>query len=197
MAVNDIFRVNVIQSLHGQTIINTLHYRQSTADADEANNASGLANLVATNLVPVMKALQSAELSHTGVTAQKIWPLPVKVGFLNTTGAGPGGVAGDSLPTSVAVVISKTTQFAGRKYRGRAYIAGVPVSHESNSALAAGVIPNWLTLSAEMDNFYFVGTDTWQPTIWHKSTSTFDDVTTCFLKTFLRNQRRRQLGVGQ
>lgn len=197
MAVNDIYRIGIKQTLHLQNILTILHYRQ-TASADPPNDQLSIAERVATTIVPLMKAVQSSELWHDLVYSQKIWPLPPLVPTEQKTAPGAGGVAGGSLPTSVAVTITKRTQFAGRKYRGRAFIAGVPVTSESDSQLAQAQMAAWqqladgmaLTLQGFNENIY-------QPVLWHQGPKTWDAIVACSARTVLRNQRRRQIGKGQ
>lgn len=196
MAVGDIFRVGIVQTLHAQTVVNILHYRQTVDDGGAPSNAAKLASSIIATIVPAMKAVQSSELVHDWVTCQKIWPLPPNLTHIDVGGAGAAGVAIDSLPTSVAVVITKLTNFAGPKYRGRMYVAGLPEEHEADSQLAPGQVANWETLGTLLDDNLSNTGDSWSPVIWHRDSSTWDVVTSHLVRPRLRNQRRRQIGVG-
>ena len=56
----------------------------------------------------------------------------------------PGGVSGEALPNNVAACISLRTGFAGRSFRGRNYIPGVPSSlvtlNTMDSAFMANIV---------------------------------------------------------
>lgn len=198
LAVGDIGMAVIRQTLHGQTILNTLHYRiKEFAPATFGHTIFSLAAGVAAKFVPLMKAVQSVELVHDNVTAQKIRPLPPELAVATTVHAGGGTVASGSLPTSDCAVITKRTQFAGVKYRGRMYVAGIPVSSEDNSKLAAGVLANWEPLVLAFNDEVTNADVTWQPILWHRAALNYDLIETAELRTILRTQRRRQLGVGQ
>lgn len=194
MAVGDIFRVVAEQSLHGQTVLNVFHYIVGAVGATD--ETTGLASKFVATVIPPLKAVQSNELSHVSVTVQKIFPLPVRVPYRNVNGVGAGTVAQNSLPTSMAVVGTKRTSFAGRKFRGRVFFAGVPVTHEDNSVLAAANIAAWQAVcDAVKTTLSDTGTD-WNPVLFHKATNTSDLLTACEIRTVMRNQRRRQIGKG-
>lgn len=193
MAVGDIFRVTMEQALHSQTIMNTLHYRcVTTGGAD----SPVLAALITSNITPLMKAVQSNELTHGPVYVQKIWPLPPLLPAANNTAIGVAGVAQNSLPTSMAVVITKKTEFAGRKYRGRFFAAGVPVTHENDSRLALANVAAWQALADALDDVLVTPGWSFQPVLWHKATKTYHDLMSGEVRLILRNQRRRQVGKG-
>jgi hypothetical protein len=97
----------------------------------------------------------------------------------------------------MSLTITKTTRFAGRKYRGRAFFAGLPVTSESDSLLAPAVLANWEVISDLFNDIITNGDVVWQPILWHRATNTYDDILTAHVKLVLRNQRRRQVGVGQ
>lgn len=191
MAVGDIYQAVIKQKLHGQTVLNVLHFRADTA----LNTAADLALQVATKIVTPMRVVQSAELSHEGVTAQKIWPLPPELAVLDLSELDPGAVAGDSLPTSVAVTVTKKTAFAGRRYRGRMFIGGVPVTSEANSTLAGAVLAAWIAAFAGLPASEWAATD-WTPVLYHRDDHTYGIITNYEVRTNLHNQRRRQVGRG-
>jgi hypothetical protein len=132
---------------------------------------------------------------------QKIYPKPRGFGLITTIDE-PGTGPAPACPTAVAAVITKQTAFAGREYRGRTYVAGVPVQFETNSVLNAGAT---LTLQHIADamatplqvnsqaaflpvvaGYYPKAVNTW---VWN-------NITTCVARNILRSQRRRQVGIG-
>jgi len=195
MAINDIYAVTLRQRLHAQVCLNVSHWRETATGT--GNGALVLAQDIVNVLLPLQKSVQSAELTYEGVQVQKIYPLPATNPIINTTGNGTATVGGSSLPTSVAGVITKRTNFAGRKYRGRVFVAGVPVGSENDSQLSAGVMTAWQILA---DSYALnKGTSgwTWSPVIWHRVSKTSDDVIAGIARQILRNQRRRQVGRGE
>lgn len=197
MAIGDVFRVAISQRLHGQLIVNTLFYRCSVSDGTDSNDATKLLASINAAIIPAFKACQSAELAHEFVVVQKIWPAPVQMAVFDSVGAGAGSVAGSSLPTSVAVVLTKTTAFAGPKYRGRTYLAGIPSSYESDSKLNTANAAAFHNLGDLINDSLVNAGDTFTPILWHRASSTYTVLTNYVLRLSLRNQRRRQIGVGQ
>jgi len=194
VAVNDYYRVTVDQTLHGQKVLNTFYYQETTSAG--GGSSAALANRFAVVVIPTMKACQSNEVQHNGVYAQKIWPLPPIVPSFDASAAGPGGVPGSSLPSSMAVVMTKQTAFAGRKYRGRVYIAGLAAIHEDDSKLAPGVFNLWSAFSTTLAGVLAPAGYAFTPIVYHKATRTHDNIVNVLTRTNLRNQRRRQIGKG-
>jgi len=199
MATNDIHRVVIEGTLHAQTVQTVLHYL-TTVDTglSPVAQATALAARVAAIVVPQLKSIQSAEYAHTRIIVQKIFPLPPRLPIINTTALGAGSVAGSSLPCADCAVITKRTIFAGRKYRGRIFVPGVPVTSELDSQLSPAALTTWQAV-ADAINVALVQApgDTWAMTLWHKSTSTNDVVTQLIARPILRSQRRRQVGRGK
>jgi len=195
MAVNDVYSVVLRQRMHGQTILNVLHYREVVTGTGPAG--LNLAQDIATVIIPLMKPLQSSDLVHESVVVQKIYPLPPSNPITNVTAAGPGTDIGNALPTSVALVITKRTNFAGRKYRGRVFVCGIPEDTEVQSAIAPGKVAAFQALADSLALNKGTSGWTYSPVIWHRSTKTNDDVTSCLIRPNIRNQRRRQVGRGE
>lgn len=198
MVEGDIWLATIRQQLHGQLILNTFHYRVSaTPVPGVGQDAASVALVIGNKLVPAMKLAQSQELTHESVTAQKVFPKPVELAGVSTGNAGPGSIAGDSLPTSMSCVITKITRFAGRKYRGRAFLAGIPVTHESNSSLDPADKPLWDAIADAFNDQVTTGGATLQPCLFHRAAQSYTLLETAQVRSVLRNQRRRQVGVGQ
>lgn len=195
MAINDVLQVTIEAFLHGQQVVTVLHYAEANPP-DTLTSENWLSAAVQTIVVPAMKGLQSAELGHAAVSVQKIWPLPPNVPVRNTTGAGGGNIAGSSLPTCVTAVITKQTAFAGRKYRGRMFIPGVPVASENDSQLSAAAMVTWQAAADAMNVTLSADNGEWNMVLWHRSTKTWHTVLKLLARSVLRNQRRRQVGKG-
>lgn len=193
MAVGDIYQVVIDQTLHGQSILNVLHFKQ---DASAAAPETALSTACRTKFIGLLKGVQSTELTHNHLLVQRISPRPPLVPVVDALGAGAGTVAGGSLPTSVTVNITKVTEFAGAGWRGRVYVGGVPVSSESDSKLAAGVQGAWQTLGNTMFNPASWADVSFKPVLWNRTAMIATPTQSGKVQMVLRNQRRRQHGKG-
>lgn len=194
MAVGDILLATVVQTLHGQTIMNSCHFRESSTGAGDAQAllALGIDAAVTAQWKPKM----SDEWHYDYVQVQKVYPGPPSYPAINGTGAGYGGVAGDAVPTSVAYCITKRTALAGPKYRGRLYITGFPVADLGDSVLSPTGITNQGSVGLGLIAQFTNGGYTWDPVIFHRSDNTYHMVVGPVLRSTIRNQRRRQSGKG-
>lgn len=125
MALGDIWQVELQAFSSSQLAINVHWYRVITSSGSApANEPQNYANAFDTALAPTLIACMSADsAAYWGTRAQRWFPLPKQVfGFSANHQSNPGGAAGVFQPGQVAGVLKKYTPFAGRKYRGRAYI---------------------------------------------------------------------------
>lgn len=191
----EVYIARVYTTLASQLAITTMHYRIS--------NLAGvfteveLANGIRSPINAAYASLMSDQASLRGVGVQRVFPLPPRATAFDGLAATAGGDASDALPKQICGVIAKRTQFAGRKFRGRMYIpfpaeaANDPTQGRPSAAYQAGLA----TLAGLWDNVLSLvggggGCDA-TPVIWHASTSTHDDITSCVARTFWGTQRRR------
>jgi len=125
----DIIEGRVYVTMGGQTSINVVHFLGSgqiglggtLVEACQAfNNA----------MVTALKPLLSSSASYRGCGMRRIAPGTPSVEEFNVTGAGAGSVTGDPLPKQTCGIISKRTDFAGPRMRGRFF---VPFPGESDN----------------------------------------------------------------
>jgi hypothetical protein len=196
MAVNDIYQLTVKQRMHGQLVLNVLFYKETVSGSGDA--AANLATAFINTIMATWKTMQSNEISHEAVITQKVFPQPPLVPHINTSSAGPGTVSQNALPTSMAAVLTKRTQFAGPKYRGRLYIAGIPVTYENDSQLSAAGEVAAVQLAAVLDDQISNASYVFRPVVFHrKPLFTSDEINVVSIQRVLRNQRRRQIGRGE
>lgn len=194
MAVNDIFQINMIGQLHGQATVNTFHYRvsvQGTGDAEPV-----LLPAFHTAVGAKVKIACSNEWSLVRTTVQKIRPLPPRLALETVAGAGPGALFQESMPTSIAVVVSKRTILAGRAYRGRCYFAGISAAHEIDSQLTTAGALVWDDVATGMETSLIASGYTFVPVVFHRGDGTSTDIISSLVRLPFRNQRRRQVGKG-
>lgn len=205
-AVGDIYEVVYIQSLHGQQLNLVRHYKVAslTAAGLAATQPQWESRVAAamTATINQMKTLLSTEWSLTAVKVQRIRPAPRTAGILDVSNAGAGSIAVSSLPTSCAAVLRYRTAFAGRKYRGRSFIGGIPVNNEVDSKIAPAfqVQLNALAFSLTQNrNVNDAGGAPWgviSGVLVHKPTLSTEDITSTDVDDVLRSQRRREVGKG-
>jgi len=195
VAVNDIYSLIVRGRVHGQATMNVFHYRVNV-DGD-ADDADGLVGAFRTNAENYWLQCCSAEWELTGYICQKIHPLPVLSAFTQEIGFSPGLVEGNSLPSSVAVVMTKRTGMGGRRGRGRVYMPGVPASFEDNSEITDAALQTYDALGARLDTplTSAIG-GVYVPILWNRVLSEALTIIQYVPRTTLRNQRRRQVGRG-
>lgn len=87
-----------------------------------------------------------------------------------------GEVAGDGLPANVAVVMSKKSANRGRRYNGRAYIAGLAEGSTTLNSITAGASQTLFnTLATRLKTgFSDAGSNTYVPALFSRFLSTFD-----------------------
>lgn len=193
MAINDRYRLTVIGSLHGQTIMNVLHYNVITLGA---NPDASMAPAWLTANKAKWLACHSNEYTMESILVQKIHPAPTSLAVQTAVAAGVGTVAQNSLPTSVAAVLTKTTLFAGPRWRGRLYLSGVPETFESDSQISILGQTAYNVLGASLASVLVAGGNEWDPVLYHRDDHSVVILQTIVCRPVLRNQRRRQVGRG-
>lgn len=195
MPVGDVLRVVPSMFKTAQLGLNVLHYRISAVTPPESSHQQ-IANELETAFAPLYKAVISSQASWLGLTVQRENPLPRTVLVGSTGLSGAGNLAGDPLPTQVAGILTFRTGFAGRAFRGRAYLP-FPTESVNDSqnqpttgyiiaaqALGAALIqPRTFINGAGQTTIVFV--------VFHRGNRTSTDVTTGIARGRWATQRRR------
>ncbi len=208
MAIGDHFRVAFSGLLAGQQIVSVWHYRQGSANTSANSDVKSLALGFEASVVPSIQAAVTADFTY-GTIESRSFPLPpVPVVGYDEVLTDSGGVAGVSLPPSVAIVLRRRTAFLGRKYRGRMFLAGVDVATITDGVVSdVGQIALLDTLGGKLHTafaFTAIGSPTFVPEIctilYDEPTDTYSyratDVTGYDLDKIVRSQRRREIGRG-
>lgn len=201
---SSIIEVQMLGSLHGQTIRNVFHYLYPPGEPPLADGRAELVALIAdfdAEIWTPLRALTSEEYRLRYLTAQVVVPTRRRAVIMAVDELGTA--SGSALPSYCAVCVSKFADTAGRKFQGRNYFAGIPVTSEEDSRLEETAFNAWVAFSAQiaspMDGDG--GTDIFLPTIQGPTTEdTISDafvVTGVAVKDVLRAQRRREWGVGE
>ena len=208
MPFNDIFRLRIYQRLHGAQVVNVLHFVQE--EASPSFGALQLAQDFVTNMTTPLRNRAVNQMAFDFVEVQSLVPFagaPVSVSFAGGT---VGAVIGGSVSATLCEVITVYTSRAGRRGRGRIYLAG---GSTATADISAG---NWLSpqttrttslatalatryMAVPVLGGYALG-------VWSKvlagptppwPSSAFVRATNLTVRTIVRTQRRRQVGVGR
>jgi len=208
MAYNDIFKLRIYQLMHGAQVVNVLHFVEDLPAVGAG--ASGLANDFVTNMTTTLKARASNNVTFQYVEVQKIVPFEGGPAVVSFPGGTIGGVAGNSVSATLCEVVTIYSQRGGRRGRGRIYL---PPPETSSTSAGSGV---WTaTQTARTQTFcnafatrYIgaAGLVAYCLGVWSRasgpqfppwSTSQFARATGLTIRTTMRTQRRRQVGVGR
>jgi len=207
MAVGDLLRVSVEATLHGQTTFNTFYYLQTAgAGVEDELQSNNLCNaILAAPWWAAYIDLHSEEWVFTKFRTVKVVQAGAIIGdtisFETDALNNAGDFVGESLPSSVALVVRRRTAIGGRRGMGRIYLCGVPAAWELDSKINTedpNFGPAMGDFLANVNNVVTQGTLSWEPRHYMPSGPAivhaairqwvFDEV--------LRNQRRRQWGRG-
>jgi hypothetical protein len=208
MAYNDIYRLVVHCRLHGQEIINKLHFVQD--GVNPGNQSQVLADDFRTNMDTTIRARCHPDMKFEFVEVQCIVPFgdgPAVSNWPANT-AGTGSAAFAAAPGMVAEVITIYTGQAGRRKRGRLYLAGMTSGNVVSGSLSAAQTTATTALATALMTRYGqpAGVNSWRMGVWSRliagpappwTTDAFAPVSGLAVRTIARTQRRRQIGVGR
>lgn len=203
MAVGDVFKLVVNQTMQASIVQNVLYYRIVTEtivgkDIDKLKEA-----FEAVVIVAQWQALVSNELNFDCISLQKVFPLPLAaaqdfdVGLVGTRNA-------ESLPATDSVLLQKVNlSVAGVGKKGRIYIAGLPETDTSLGRLAQSVTNGWSLLAeAFQDELAETNSGVYEPGWVTRSTTTpfpitgFVKVEVVNLLPRIATQRRRRTPIA-
>ncbi len=134
-----LFKATIEGTLHGQLTNNVMFFSRTgelgTPDWTQfmSQLAADIISCITTTLLPAVSSqwtfvrIKIQRLDGTG-TDENLYAAPA-----NSVGAGS-----ESLPSTVAAVLSIRTGLRGRSKRGRMYLGGLPESGQATSALTPG-----------------------------------------------------------
>lgn len=208
MAFNDIYRFRLWGRIHGQAICNVLHFKEDVPVG--GTGAAGLCTDFNTNMATTMKNRLASSSGYTFeyMECQRLVPYGDVPLIQNWTGGNVGAVGGNCLTGTLAEVLTLYTGQAGRRKRGRIYLAGgvgtdifqgqwATTQTARTQAFATALATRYCVVPYATS--YVLG-------VWSRviagpappyTTNAFTPVTSITVRTTVRNQRRRQLGVGR
>jgi hypothetical protein len=197
-----LIEIQMVGTLHGQTIRNVFHYLYQDSDpvTDGAAEMMLLAQTFRDDIWSQLQNLIAAEYVLDYITCQVTNPTRFRLVELAVGEA--GAATADALPSTTAVVISLYAEFSGRMYQGRKYFAGLSKVNESNSKLLSTEVGNWQSfadilvedlVTNESGNSYELTVETPESYTGNGQAVVIEAV----VRDVLRVQRRREVGVGE
>lgn len=204
MGYNDIYRLRVHCRMHGGEVLNVMHFRGDLVTSNE----QGLADDFRDQMGTTMRGRASNEMFFEFIEVVPLVPYgggPVTASFPSNT---LGSVIGSAASGTIAEVVTIYTSQIGRRHRGRIYLAGAVnnriVSGSFNSTQVTASQAFVTALAGRYVGDLHTGSYTMG--VWSKaiagpdppwSTDAFTPATSLTLRTLVRTQRRRQIGVGR
>lgn len=193
LAVGDLYQARLYVTMQEQTGIIVRHYRIS--DITGGPTDADLADAVDAKVSVTLKDCLVQLASYRGVGVQRINPLPKTVEVFNTMGQGVGTQAGEPLPKQVCAVITLRTQFAGPRYRGRAF---VPFPAEADNGAdakpTAAMLARLVLFADKLDDALVVpplGGGAAIPVVYSRKFGTREDILQASVRSRWGTQRRR------
>jgi hypothetical protein len=208
MAFNDIYRLRIYARLHGGQVVNVMHFVEDIPI--NGTGAQALANDFATNMKTALQGRAVNQMTFDYVEVQSIVPFSGAPAVANFSTPLLGTVGGSTASGTLAEVITIYTSRAGRRGRGRIYLAGgntdlnPPVSGVWHSQQTIRTQTLATALATRYMQVPYV--TSWALGVWSKAiagptppwpTDAFVRANALSVRTIIRNQRRRQVGVGR
>jgi len=197
LAVGDVLQITLKGLLFGQRTNNTFHYNVTATDGDQT--FTEVFSQWVVDYEDLWCACVSQDWTGDVVTVRRL--TPTKTRGVDFDIAWIGTIPSASLPPSTAAVISRWNYGSGQSNRGRVFIPGIPAtSHVAGRILSTGANPfaSFLLLAAQMDDpCEDVPDFSLAPGLFHRFTNTWEAIEGTTARDILRQQRRREIGVGE
>jgi len=194
LAPANILEIVVKGRLFGQRTENTFHYYAAVVIGDVT--LLDVFTNFAVHFQDEFEAVTTTDWTSDTITVRRITPDPTRaIPFGNGwTGTNDEG----TLPPSTTAVISRVSWQQGRRSLGRIFVPAVPNGWHSNGELTVPAMAAYASLAAKMDTSVIEGgTLTLKPILWDREGSALRDIEEAFARKILRQQRRREIGVGE
>jgi len=194
LAVGDVLQLTLKGRLFGQRTNNTFFY--NVASTDGSQTFTDIFQQWAVDYETLWSDCVSEDWTGDTVTVRRLTPTATR--GVDYAISWTGNVVSPSLPPSTAAVISRWNYGSGPSNRGRIFIAGVPTASHLSGELTAPALADFVLLAAQMDDpcedvpdFSVV------PGLFHRFTNTWEAIDGTTARQILRQQRRREIGVGE
>lgn len=142
-----------------------------------------------------LRASVSSDASLRRVTVQTIDPLPPSTPSEAINTLQPGTQASQMAPPQVAVCMTLRTALAGRRFRGRMYLFGIPKNDIDQFGIIAPTRRTAIADSADgmRRGILAVGVNVWELVVWSRVARTSQAVTIVQVGDKVDIQRRRKM----
>jgi len=120
VGLSDVLEVRAYCNDQTQNGINVLHYAVTSIVGVPLTDQQ-IADVVSATLAGGYKPYMPAQANYAGITLQIVNPIPAPR-VRSVIAAGPGAVAGDSLPPEVTLKVGTRAAVVGRRGRGRSFL---------------------------------------------------------------------------
>lgn len=202
MALNDIWKITVVGQIHGQETNNVQHYRFTSEESTFAGIAAAIFDCIRTVLLPGL----SNEWRVIEIRGKKLFPQATDESVIAALSTDVGGLNTEGLPSYCAALVSIKTGLAGRRNRGRFYLAGVPETGQTGSRLTNGELAIIVAFAACLANKFIVANNDFPYRLGVLSRknvqggasigNAFRDGTVLTTTNVMATMRRRKIGVG-
>lgn len=198
MAVDDVIGLEIQGSLNAGLWQQKYYYKITTDAAIENNNPIEVVKAWDAIVSSPFLAAVSTELTIDCGTAQKVFPLPKGNTFIQPLSGESGDLIGESLPATVAGLITTLTDTPGRQTRGRKYIPGIRELDQKGGRVLSAEFDLLVALASALESQISFDMLVAIPVIAHRDPVTpFEvlstaDITACTTRPRLGNQRRRR-----
>lgn len=195
MDLGDKIEVRFFCQQEEQGSVNVRHY-DIVGKAGNGVTQEAIADAMGAKFADALKDLMTPLADYRGCGVRRISPLPLTIEALSAADSGVGTVAGDPLPGQVSGIITLTTLFAGKRFRGRFY-APFPgeADNTTNGRPSTAYVTRLAILMNLLDDNVIVtsGADsnTCMPVVRSRKFGLWTQVIECFARTRWATQRRR------
>lgn len=187
-------RVAIVMQRDTRQVINTFHVEKLAGWS--LSDLVALAAAVHTWWSTYYKPMTTAMYGLVQIQCRVYNPVAPLAYDLNISPTEVGTRPGQAEAGNVTLSMSERTGLAGRKYRGRMYLAGVSETDTNTNdfvastlvTLAANALANLITGGLPAGNIL---------TIFHRGTNTTTDVIAYVIENIIDSQRRRLPGRGR
>jgi len=152
MAVDDVHHLVMQGSLDEQLWQQSFYYKLTIEAADPIDNDKDLIDGWLQTVGPSFKAATSEEMTIDCGTSQKVFPLPLGNTILVPFAGENGDLTGESLPATVAAIITTLTAGATAQTRGRKYVPGIRELDQAQGRIVAIELALLVSLGTAYEN---------------------------------------------
>lgn len=195
LALNDLMELRIFCQMGEQGSVNVRQYVVEDITGT-GPTPGGLLDGISLSVAGNIKPLMSNEATYRGCGMRRVIPKPASVEYLSSAGKGTGNQVIMALAKQTCGMITFTTPYAGRGYRGRMYLpfpdqaSNAAGGHPTAAYLtAAQTYATWLcsTLTVGIAPNQIVLT----PVLWHRLLGMATDITGSKTPDKWGTQRRR------